>query len=288
MNRNIIPIKVLGALILAGSAMGWASLGLADGKPANEAQTAAVIPFKLLKTGHMTVEVKVNDKGPYTLIFDTGAPINLLNNKVAKEAELLKGKSVPIFTPFGAKGDVKIKKLEVGKGEASNVAAAVMDHPTVSLISKHFGPIEGIVGFPYFARYKMTLDYRDQTLTMEPGTYQPPDVMKEMMKSLMGTEGTSKDGVKVVAPGALLGIVAGDNGENGSGLAVSSVLEGTPAAKAGIRAGDRLVTVSGRWTDTRGEFLQAASHLKPGVSVNFEVRREGQVVKIPVVPASGF
>lgn len=286
MNRT--STKVIGALILAGCALGWVSLGMADGKPPADPQVNAVIPFQLLKTGHMTVEVKVNDKGPYTLIFDTGAPMNLVNNKVAREAELLKGKSAPLFTPFGAKGDVKIKKLEVGKGVASNIGAAVMDHPTVSLISKHFGPIEGIIGFPFFARYKMTLDYRDQTLTMEPGTYQPPDVMKEMMKGLFGNEGTTKDSVKVVAPGALLGIVAGENGDNGSGLSVASVLEGTPAAQAGIRAGDKLVTVSGRWTDTRGDFIQAVSHLKPGVSVNLEVNRAGQVLKIPVVPVSGF
>lgn len=288
MNRSLASFKILGTLIIAGCVFGSVSWSLADDKGAVEAQPTAVIPFKLLKTGHMTVEVKINDKGPYTLIFDTGAPMNLVNNKVAREAELLKGKAAPLFAPFGSKGDVKINKLEVGKGVASNIKAAVMDHPTVALISKHFGPIEGIVGFPFFARYKMTLDYRDQTLTMEPGTYQPPDVMMEMMKGLFGNEGTTKDSVKVVAPGALLGIVAGENGENGSGLAVSSVLEGTPAAKAGLRSGDRLVTVSGRWTDTKGDFLQAASHLKPGISVIFEVKREGQIIKVPVVPVSGF
>ena len=32
-----------------------------------------VVPFELLPSGHMTVMVKVNGKGPYRLIFDTGA-----------------------------------------------------------------------------------------------------------------------------------------------------------------------------------------------------------------------
>ena len=49
-----------------------------------------VVPFELLKSGHMAVMIKVNGKGPYRVIFDTGAPINLLNNKLAKETGLLK------------------------------------------------------------------------------------------------------------------------------------------------------------------------------------------------------
>src|SRR5262249_30605019 len=33
-----------------------------------------VVPFETLPSGHMTVMVKLNGKGPYKLIFDTGAP----------------------------------------------------------------------------------------------------------------------------------------------------------------------------------------------------------------------
>ncbi len=42
-------------------------------------------PFETLKTQHMAVQVKINGKGPYRLIFDTGAPVTLLNNKTARE-----------------------------------------------------------------------------------------------------------------------------------------------------------------------------------------------------------
>ena len=63
----------------------------ADAPKAEAPAKPVVVPFELLPSGHMTVMVKVNGKGPYRLIFDTGAPITLLNNKVAKEAGLLKG-----------------------------------------------------------------------------------------------------------------------------------------------------------------------------------------------------
>src|SRR6202011_2129892 len=101
------------------------------------------VAFGLLETGHMTVMVKVNGKGPYKLIFDTGAPITLLNNKVAREAGLLKGMARPAFTLFGSMGEVNIKELEVGKQKAGKVPGIVMDHPTVEAISRVFGPIEG-------------------------------------------------------------------------------------------------------------------------------------------------
>src|SRR5207244_3719890 len=74
-------------------------------KPLDKSK-AVVVPFEVLPSGHITVQVKVNGKGPYKLIFDTGAPITLMNNKVAKEAGLLKGVTRPLISLFGAMGDV--------------------------------------------------------------------------------------------------------------------------------------------------------------------------------------
>ena len=62
-----------------------ASLARAETPPKSETTAKPVtVPFELLKSGHMAVQVNVNGKGPYRLIFDTGAPITLLNNKIAK------------------------------------------------------------------------------------------------------------------------------------------------------------------------------------------------------------
>ncbi len=288
MNRLARISRVVGGLTLAAGLTTFTTLGVADNPKGTANTQAAVVPFKLLKTGHMTVDVKVNDKGPFTLIFDTGAPANLVNNKVAREAELLKGKPAMLFAPYGSRGDVKIKKLQVGQGTVENISAMVMDHPTVEIISKHLGPIEGIVGFPFFARYRMTLDYRDQTLTLEPGTFQPPDVMKEMMKGLFGSEGTSRDGYKMLSPGAVLGIVAGEAGKDGSGVVVSEVRDGSPAAVAGLKAGDRLLSLDDRWTDTPSDLLQVSSTLKPGKAIEAEILREGTSQKLRVVPVAGF
>src|SRR5947209_14572185 len=132
-------------------APGMALLFLALSVPAR-ADTADVkpvaVPFQLLKTKHMVVLITVNDKGPYRVIFDTGAPISLLSNKVAREAGLLKDAPKPLFNLFGMGGEVKVKKLQVGELTAEDVTAIVMDHPAIEAISSVFGPIEGIIGFP--------------------------------------------------------------------------------------------------------------------------------------------
>src|SRR5579862_1036417 len=72
------------------------------------------VPFEMLKSGHITVMVKVNGKGPYRLIFDTGSPTMLINTKVAKEAGLLKDIERPALPLFGMQGEAKIETLEVG------------------------------------------------------------------------------------------------------------------------------------------------------------------------------
>ena len=41
-------------------------------------KTKAVVPFEMLPTNHMLVQVQINDKGPYCLIFDLGAPIHVV------------------------------------------------------------------------------------------------------------------------------------------------------------------------------------------------------------------
>src|SRR5262245_23615083 len=107
----------------------------ADEQPAKP----VAVPFELLPSRHMLVEVKINGKGPYQLIFDTGAPVMLINNKLAKDAGVITAKTPkPLFAPFGSAGQFAIKSLELGGLKADNVQAVVMDHPTVEAIAGFF------------------------------------------------------------------------------------------------------------------------------------------------------
>ena len=144
---------------------------------------------------------QINGKGPYRFVFDTGATYSLVNNKVAKEAELFsKDFKKPLIAFFGVMGQVKMKTLELGDLKAENASAMVLDHPTVEAISKFVGPIEGILGFTFYARYKMSIDYEKNLITFEPGEYQPAGSdMEAMVKKIMAQK---SEGPRILAPAA--------------------------------------------------------------------------------------
>jgi hypothetical protein len=266
----------LALLICSGS-----SLAAAETPP-----KPVVVPFELLKSGHMAVMVKVNGKGPYRLIFDTGAPITLLNTKLAKAAGVLRDvPESPLAGLFGGGAQVTVKEVQVGEQKAENVAAVVMDHPVVEAISRALGPIEGIVGFPFFARYKMTLDYQAKTLTFVPSGFVPPDVMQGMILALTGGD----PGPRILAPASQWGVRAHKGAEDEEpGVAIKEVLPGSAGAAGGLKVGDRLLTVDGRWTDTLADLYTALSHIKPGSTVKVMVQRDGKEVELKVKPTSGL
>lgn len=249
---------------------------------------SVTVPFELLPSGHMAVKVKVNGRGPYRLIFDTGAPMTLVSNKVARAAGLLDNVVQPAFPLFGSAGEVMVKRLDVGGQLADNIPAVVMDHPTIDAMARVLGPIDGIVGFPFFARFKTTLDYQAKTLTFAPSTFQPPDVLRGLMMALLGGAGDGET-VKIVAPAAQWGFSAGKEANDPApGLTVKTVLAGSSAAKAGLQAGDRLLTLDGRWTDTLADLFAAAEKLKPGTEVTLRIRRDGKERELRIRPAAGL
>ena len=59
------------------------------------------------------------------------------------------------------------------------------------------------------------------------------------------------------------------------------------AEAAGVKAGDRLLTIDGRWTDTITDAFTAASTVKPGREVVVVVKRSGKEVKLKATPGRG-
>jgi hypothetical protein len=253
------------------------------------AEKPIVVPFEMLKSGHMAVSVKVNGKGPYRVIFDTGAPINLFNNKLAKEAGLLKGAPKSLLPFVGTVAEVKIKELQVGTEKAGNQPAIVMDHPLVEVMSKRLGPLYGIVGFPFFARYKMVLDYEKQTLTLTPNGYKPGNPMKSLEATMLQLAAGGTQAPKVLSPAAQWGFRAGKQvSDEEAGVAIEEVLASSAAAAAGLKKGDRLLSIDGRWTDSLHDVFDIAAHLKPGIAVPLAIRRGDKSLTLEIKPRAGL
>jgi hypothetical protein len=258
-----------------------------------KAQPVAV-PFEMLQvgkriSGHLAVQVKVNGKGPYRLVFDTGAPMLLLSSRIGKEAGLFGDKDPPKLGLLAIPGQARVRKLEIGPLAAENLSAMVFDHPTVTAIAEVFGPIDGIVGFPFFARYRTAIDYQAKQLTFTPNGYKPGDVMQELIATMMGSTRTKEASApRVLAPAAQWGIrVEKSDGDTAEGIVIAEVFAGSAAARAGVKAGDRLLTLDGRWTDSVADCYQAAEDIKPGQAAELRLQRDGKALTLSVSPAAG-
>jgi PDZ domain/Aspartyl protease len=264
-----------------------ASQPTAKPQAADAADAPVTVPFERLKTGHMAVSVKINGKGPYRVLFDTGAPVTVIGTSAAKESGVLaKDAAQPALGLFGAMSQRPVRVLEVGALKAEKVPAIVLDHPAVAALAKNDGPLDGILGFPFFARYRMTLDYQAKTLTFRPSDYEPEDVLQSLMKTLSSGK---KPAPRIVAPAALWGFSAARKADDdAAGVTVEKVLDGSPAAAAGLAAGDRLLTLDGRWTDSVEDVHTAAAAIKPGSAVTLVVLRKGKEQKLTVMPKIGL
>jgi hypothetical protein len=259
------------------------------GSQAGEEPKSFSVPFDTIKTQHMVVEAKINGAGPFRLIFDTGAPDSLVNNRLAKEAGLFpKDFKKPVLALFGSMGQFKIKTLEAGDLKAEDLSVMVVDHPTVAAISDVVGPIDGIVGFTFFARYKMTIDYQKKVMTFTPNGFTPPDTMKAIMKMMLAPA-AERNKPKVLAPGALFGFrVDKETSDEEDGVTVKEVLRDSPAARAGLKVGDRLLTLDSRWTDSVNDCYLAASYVRPGSTVGATVLRDGKEMKLQIKANAGL
>ena len=113
----------------------------------------------------------------------------------------------------------------------------------------------------------MTMDYKAKTMTFVPNGFDPPDVMKGLETALEGMM-SGKAETQVLAPAAQWGLTAEKgNGDEDAGVTVKEVMPGSAAAAAGLKAGDRLLTLDGRWTDSLADLYTAAGFVKPGTTV---------------------
>jgi S1-C subfamily serine protease len=111
--------------------------------------------------------------------------------------------------------------------------------------------------------------------------------MESMVGQILGS--SERPALKVMTPAALWGLIVhkpADDRE--AGVTIKAVLPGSAAAKAGLKASDRLLTLDGRWTDTVADCYAAAGYVKPAVTVTVVVLRDGKETEVSVTPASGL
>lgn len=106
------------------------------------------------------VHVRLNGRGPYRLLVDTGANVTLLQGRVARELRL------PVLRPGEKSQLVEVDRLEIGSARFTDVVAGARDWPE---------DIDGVLGFNLFADCLLTFDYPARKLIFTRGSLPPPN-----------------------------------------------------------------------------------------------------------------
>ena len=114
------------------------------------------------------VPVKINGKGPYKFVLDTGATLTCIDNKLVEELKLPEWKGqfgVAVLTPGeGSTRLVSIESLEVGNAKATKLQACTID---LQPMQKMGLDAKGLVGLNFLKPYRMSIDFEKRILKLE-------------------------------------------------------------------------------------------------------------------------
>ncbi|HEY8948757.1 MAG TPA: PDZ domain-containing protein [Rhizomicrobium sp.] len=135
--------------------------------------TETTFPFKLINN-HIFANVKVNGKGPYQFIFDTGG-VNLLTPPLTKEL----GLAAEGHMQGNGAGDghmdvqlVKVSALQLGDATVKDQVFAQIPIDSMGVIEGV--PMPGMVGFETFRRFVTQIDYGAHTIALiKPEAFDP-------------------------------------------------------------------------------------------------------------------
>jgi S1-C subfamily serine protease len=85
------------------------------------------------------------------------------------------------------------------------------------------------------------------------------------------------------SPATRFGAIPDFRGDGGNGVVLSRVQEDTPAAEAGLKAGDRIIAINGQPVEDVRAFVQAMSNLGEGAKIEVAIRRGDKEQKVQVV-----
>jgi hypothetical protein len=261
----------------------------ADNKAAKKGERFEV-PFRLTDTKHVMVRTKINGKGPFNLIIDTGAPAVFIPKTVAKKAKAEEGdKGWVDFDSFELEGGLKITKA---RGRIEDlVQLDGMNGMGLAGVELH-----GVIGYNVLARYRIEYDMTKDKLIFESLDFDPPPLLPLGGK---GSEGIQSMGPMVKMLTAMLGIkpnfetaprgFAGiELAEHKDKVFIRAVLPGSPADKAGLKAGDQITNVKTTTIESTKDITRALAKAGVGTKWRFTITRNGKEEEIVVELGKGL
>jgi membrane-associated protease RseP (regulator of RpoE activity) len=278
-------------IAIAGLVLGWWVPGVtADQTKAAPGPTYQV-PYRLTDTLHVLVRAKINGKGPFNFILDTGAPFLFIATSVGKELGL----------ESDSEGWATLVSFEIEGGVVIPQARARIETPFqlegMNGLGLAGATLHGIIGYNILARYRLEFDFSKEKLTWTRLDFEPPnprglrgkggapgglDALGGVLKLLGGFLGKKAEPELVIR--GFIGVETADGPE---GVQIKSVIAGSPANKAGLRPGDRIERVQGKLVASQSE-LRKVAKFQPGDEVSFQILRGKDTQEVKVRAGNGM
>lgn len=247
------------------------------------------IPYRLTETNHLCVRAKINGKGPFNLIVDTGAPALYLTKAVATKAGLKAEKNGwTTCERFELEGGLKIDKTRARLEDVPQIEG--MNALNAAGVELH-----GLMGYSVLAQFKIEYDLTRDKLTwtrldhkvemperMGKGTPASMEVMGTILKFAGMLMGRTTN--EPVLTRGFLGVELAD----GEGIAVKAVLPKSPAAEAGLKPGDRITEFADKRVSAVRDLYPLAAKVTDGKSVRLTIRRGDETKTITVKTGKGL
>jgi len=267
------------------------------------AQVNAVydVPYRLSEISHILVRAKINGRGPFTFIMDSGAPAIYLAKPVAARCGVTANQDGwSVLDRMEIEGGLPLEKMPARVEEPAQLSGM----NALGLSSDH---IDGVLGYNLLSLFRIQLDLTRSkmiwTRTVEtpvapesetsavsqasetPSFKRALKGVKEM-NALIQTTGAlfAQPHAPVSVPRGFLGLALADSAE---GPRVERALPGGPAARAGLTAGDlvlKLVPASKEPVTVKdaAAIVLAAGDVRAGERVLFVLQRGPKRLKIAV------
>ena len=131
----------------------------------------ASVPVSV-ETGAVIVEVRINGRGPFPLMFDTGAE-NALTEETAAALGLKTEATEAALDSGGRKVSIAFTRLatvSLGNAEMTNQRFGVLALPQYLTDRGSRPRLSGFIGYSLLERFATSLNYQDGTLTLKPGS----------------------------------------------------------------------------------------------------------------------
>src|SRR5262249_33418716 len=125
------------------------------------------VPYRLTIPKHILVRAKINGKGPYNFILDTGAPALFVSTKLCKKLGIkADNKSWGVFDRFEIEGGVVLEKA---KGRVEDP----FQLEGMNGMGLAGAELHGIIGYNILAKYRMEIDFTRDKMTWTELAYDP-------------------------------------------------------------------------------------------------------------------